>query len=187
MARSRSLLSILVSIIALGGALLLMLPPACARGHEDAARLSSQIEREKNPVKKAKLELRLAGLELEQTVNAYDHNKAAQGKLCLRSYLQEVRSSWKVLESSGRNAAKNPSGFMQLEIGLTENARVLHDLEGRLDYLQQPALDKVLNALNQLHSQVLLALFPGARPPGATAQSQAKPVVTSLARKESHP
>jgi hypothetical protein len=186
MTRRRSLIVIFGMILGLSG-IFLSLTPAWGRGHDDAGNLSEQIQRERNPVKKAKLEIRLARLELQQMVEAYNHNQVGQGKRFLGAYLQEVTNSWSMLKNSGRNAAKNPSGFMQLEIALRENARVLHDLHDRLIYLEQNPIEKALGALNQLHSQVLLALFPGAAAPGATARKSAKPAANSFASKELHP
>jgi hypothetical protein len=159
---------------------------AWGRRREDVAKLREQIQRQKNPVKKAKLEIRLARFELQQVVAAYDHNQAMQGRQLLGNYLQEMNESWSMLKNSGRNAAKSPSGFMQLEIALRENARVLTDLRDRVAYLDEAPIERTLGVLNQLHSRVLLALFPGAVSPGATAQKPPKTGTSSFATRESH-
>lgn len=187
MSRRRSLVPIFAMLLGLSGVFLLSLRPAWGRGHEDAGSLTDQIQREKNPVKRTKLEIRLARFELQQMVEAYDQNNLAQGKRLLAAYLQNVQDSWRMLKNSGRNAAKNPSGFMQLEIAFRENARVLHDLRDRLSYLEQDPIEKALGALNQLHSQIVLVLFPGAAMPVATAQKSPKPSANAFASKEPHP
>jgi hypothetical protein len=140
-----------------------------ARSREDPTKLREEIQRQRNPVRKVKLEIRLARAELEQVVEAYQKNHASEGQHLLDAYLTDVNDSWNVLRNSGRNAAKNPSGFMQLEIALREHARVLRDLRNRVAYFDQAPIERTLGALNQLHSRVLLSLFPGAAPPGPPA------------------
>ncbi len=154
-------------------ALLLMLAGAAvpvrlwARHHDDAASLTAHIQREKNPIKKAKLEIRLSKLELEQAVGSYDHHQLDSGKQQLAAFLGRVQDAWAILKSSGRNAASKPDGFMQLEIALREDARSLNDLRERVAYFNRAPIDQTIHQLNQLHSEVLIALFPGAAPPAA--------------------
>ena len=156
----------LLTIVGLAAVFAAVPSRSAARGHDDPAKLRDQIEHQTNPVKKAKLEIRLARVELRQVVDAYSHNQSMQGQRLLAAYLQDMNDSWNVLRKSGRNAASNPSGFMQLEIALRENARVLRDLHDRVAYFDQAPIAKTLGVLNLLHSRVLLALFPGAAPPG---------------------
>lgn len=142
-----------------------------ARHHDDAASLTAHIQREKNPVKKAKLEIRLSKLELEQAVGSYDHRQLDPGKQQLAAFLSRVQKAWGLLKSSGRNAASKPDGFMQLEIALREDARSLNDLRERVAYFNRAPIDQAIQQLNQLHSDVLIALFPGAAPPPAHAKN----------------
>lgn len=172
-------------VLGLAAAFLVTPAQMWARRHEDIAKLIEEIQRQKNPVKKAKLEIRLARTELQQMVEAYDHNEVNRGQRLLETYLEDVNESWNLLKNSGRNAAKNPSGFMQLEIALRENARVLADLRDRVAYINQGPISKTLGAINQLHSRVLLALFPGAAPHGAAAQKPPIPGARSLISAES--
>jgi hypothetical protein len=175
-----------VAISGLASALVLLSGQVWARRHEDPAKLEDEIQRETNPVKKAKLEIRLARVELQQGLDAYEHNQVKQGQQLLGVYLQEMTDSWKVLRNSGRNAAKNPSGFMELEIALRENARFLNDLEERVTYLEQAPIRKALGAMNELHSRVLMVLFPGAAPPSVRARKSPKAGTNAFASKEPH-
>jgi hypothetical protein len=178
---------LLITILGLAAAFAVIPVHVWARGHENPAKLRDQIQRERNPVKKAKLEIRLARLDLQEGLDAYNHNQVRQGEQILGAYFQEMTGSWDLLKNSGRNAVKNPSGFMQLEIALRENARFLNDLAARVTLVEQAPIRKTLSAMSQLHSRVLLALFPGAAPPPVTARKPPKIGANAFASKEPHP
>ncbi|MGH9378488.1 MAG: hypothetical protein ACRD18_12670 [Terriglobia bacterium] len=184
-------------ITGLGLACALTLYPSIlrARHHDNEPDLTARIQRENNPVKRAKLEIRMGKLLLDQAAAAYDHHQIPQGQKLLSSFTGEMQDAWKLLESSGRNAAKKPDGFMQLEIALRENARALNGLRERVFYLYRGPIDKTLKTLNQVHSRVLVQLFPGAVPPsaaspaakGVPALQNTKRGANSGAGKGSHP
>jgi len=136
-----------------------------ARGKENEAKLLASIEREKKPVKKAKLEVRLGRLQLQQAIKAYEKQQIPEGQKLLSSSVEDMEQAWNILKASGRNAAKEPQGFRTLEIALNADSRRLDDLRRETFYLNRPPLDDALRKLNHLHEQVLLALFPGAAPP----------------------
>jgi CRISPR/Cas system-associated endonuclease Cas1 len=145
------------------------------KSHEDEAKLLSKLEREKNPVKKAKLETKLGRLKLENAFEAYDKGQYDQCWKLLDEYLARMNNAWAELAASGRQAAKKPDGFKQLEIALRESRRDLHDFETRLTYAERQAAEKIAAQTVQLHSRVLSALFPGAAPKGkkgSTASDQ---------------
>lgn len=175
---------VVATLLGLAAACLLSPAALRARRHDNAAQLNEKIQRQTDPVKKARLQVRLARVELQQAVEAYGRNQTALGQKLLAEYLHEINTSWGVLKGSGRNASKKPSGFMQLEKALWENSRVLNDLRERVIYLDQGPIAKTLNSINQLHSQVLLALFPGAAAPArVTAQKGPKGGASSFAPK----
>lgn len=139
--------------------------PLWGRHHDTPQKLEARIARERNPVKKAKFEIRLGNLLLDQAEQAYDSRHIPQGQRLLANYTSEMQDAWKLLKSTGRNAAKKPDGFMQLEIALRENNRDLHALRRRVFYLYRGPIDEALKTLGQLHNTVLVDLFPGAVPP----------------------
>lgn len=145
----------------------------CARGQDNEAKLLARIEREKKPVNKAKLEVRLGRVHLDEAISAYEKQQIPQGKKLLASFLDDMDSAWNILGASGRNAAKKPQGFRELEMGLNEDARRLNDLRQQVFYLNRGPIEGTLSKVNALHAKVLLALFPGAAPP-ATARAGSK-------------
>lgn len=143
-----------------------------ARRQDIAADLQARIQREKNPVKKAKLQIRLGRLEVGQAADAYHHQQIPQGQKLLSESTTVMGNAWTLLQSTGHNPAKKPDGFMQLEIGLREETRVLTQLRRRIFYLNRDPIDSALKTLNQMHSQVLVGLFPGAAASTSGATSE---------------
>ncbi len=143
-----------------------------ARRQDKAADLEARIQRESNPVKKAKLKIRLGQLDLDQATQAYDRQEISQGQKLLSESTAEMGDAWTLLKSTGRNPAKKPDGFMQLEIGLRESTRTLTALRRRIFYLYRDPIDSALKTLSQMHSQVLVGLFPGAAPSSSTPNAE---------------
>ncbi|MGH9378159.1 MAG: hypothetical protein ACRD1I_05105 [Terriglobia bacterium] len=143
-----------------------------ARRQDKAADLEARIQRESNPVKKAKLKIRLGQLDLDQATQAYDRQEISQGQKLLSESTAEMGDAWTLLKSTGRNPAKKPDGFMQLEIGLRESTRTLTALRRRIFYLYRDPIDSALKTLSQMHSQVLVGLFPGAAPSSSNPNAE---------------
>ncbi len=129
--------------------------------HYTAAQLDLKIGQQKNPVKKAELQMRLARLILQQGIESYDQNHFKAGKAFLGRYLTEAQASWETLKSSRRNAVRQPEGFKQLDIAFTANDRLLGDLRRRIAYPESEAIKKIQEESRAVHGQVLDALFPG--------------------------
>ncbi|MGH9452447.1 MAG: hypothetical protein ACRD2O_00575 [Terriglobia bacterium] len=134
--------------------------PLQARHAPSEAKLLDRISRERNPVKKAKLEVQLANVKLTQAISAYNGQKLSQGSNLLKAYLDDMNEAWHTLQASGRDATKKPQGFMDLEISLREGLRNLIDMRGRVYYADRGPIDRTRTEIGSLHAQVLSALFP---------------------------
>lgn len=173
--------------------LLLVLASAAApaslfgRHPKSAAELEAKIAREKNPVKRAKLEVQLGGVQLQQAIHDYDQHQPKQGAALLSGFTRSMENSWNTLESTGRDAAKKPQGFMELEIALRENRRELRDLRERIPYYSRAPVDRAIQRLGSLHAKVLLALFPGAAQPSGTQAINSKAQAARRSRSVAHP
>lgn len=126
--------------------------------------LTARIDRESNPVKKAKLQVRLGRLKLNDAVTACNAEEEASCGKSLDAYLTLMRDSWKGLQATGRKAAKHPQGFRALEFALRENEHLLEDLKRDLPYADHARIDKILDQNEGLHKVVFRALFPGEGP-----------------------
>jgi hypothetical protein len=151
-----------LAMIAGGGAMSLR-----AARHDTEEKLLPKIQNEHNPIKKAKLEIRLARVKLLGALEACRKDDHAACAKLLASYLDLVRSSWKDLKSSGKNPVKHPSGFREMDIALREDYRTLDDSKRDLPFEDRATYDPVIAEVNKIHDEVFIALFPsaGPRPP----------------------
>ena len=155
--------------------------PLAARHPDTEEDLQARIEREPNPVKKAKFEVRLGRVKLAQAIAAYDKGDLDRSNALATAYLAEMKGAWQRLRDTGRNAVKKPEGFRELDIALREDARVLDDLAHRIPYNDRGPVTEVAHAVDQLHGEVLAALFPPEAPSRAKKRS-APSGVTRLLR-----
>ena len=137
---------------------------ACAMARENEEQLLQRMAAEQNPVKKAKIEIKLANLRLTEVQDAYSRGQIDAGAKLLGTFVETIRTSWKLLQDSGHKASKQPEGFRELEISLRENVRTLQDLGRRVSYFDRSPLEDAAQEMDQMRGEVLHALFPGAPP-----------------------
>jgi hypothetical protein len=134
-----------------------------ARHADSEEDLLARIQRENDPVRKAKYEIRLGRVKLEQAIDAYDQGHLEQCQKLLAAYLERMRGSWETLRSSGRRASRHPQGFKELDIALREDGRLLDDLKRRIPALDRGPAEKTAQEVEELRSEVLRVLFPAER------------------------
>ncbi len=132
-----------------------------ARQQDSESDLAARIERERNPVKKAKYEIRLGHLKLERAVQAGNQGDMERCYELLRGYVDRMRGAWETLRKSGRRPLKQPQGFKDLDIALRQDARMIDDLKHRVAYLDRAPVEKAAKEVEELRSEVYRALFPG--------------------------
>jgi hypothetical protein len=150
-----------------GAALLGAANPARRRDNEQD--LLNRLQQETRPIKKAKYEIRLARLKLLEAVDAVDQGGPEKVRELLSFYLAHIRTSWQLLQSSGRNAVRKPEGFKELDIALRRDGRILTDLGQRLPYFERGDVDKTAKEIEQIRAEVIKVLFPPARSHGIGA------------------
>ena len=141
---------------------IIMFPAGSQAHHADSeSELLARLATETNPAKKAKIEIRLGSLKLEQAAAAYDHDEVDTGAKLLDSYLGWMKQAWGLLHQSGRDASRRPQGFIDLDIALRENLRKLADLRIHMPFADRGPIERIGAEADALHTQVLGALFPG--------------------------
>ena len=160
-----------LEIVAAGGSLR-------ARHELSEQELNGRIQQEGNPTKKAKLEIQLGDLKLNEAIAAYGHDRFDEGPKLLEVSRSWMRQAWDLLEKSGRDAGRKPQGFKDLDIALRESARRLNDLRQRTPYADRGAIERVAAQIDALHNQVLAALFPGGQLKESPPPTQNKPPVS---------
>ena len=138
----------------------MLLAGGSALGRETEEQLLQRIQNEQNPVKKAKDEIKLAQLKLTQVQNAYSQGHIEPGVKLLGAFVDAMKSSWKLLQDSGRKAWKHPEGFRELDISLREDVRTLQDLGRTVSYFDRAPLVDAAQQLDQMRDEVLHELFP---------------------------
>jgi hypothetical protein len=151
--------------------------PSPARENEQ--KLQARLDRERNPVKKAKLEVRLGRLKLRQAFDAYDRGDFKGCWKLFDAYLERMQSAWTSLAASGRQASRKPDGFKQLDIALRESRRSLADFETRVTFAEREQVEKIKRQTEQLRSRVLDALFPQGPSPKKKNRNAGRPRLTS--------
>lgn len=147
------------SLLAVPGRVSLHAFPGPNKDKEE--KLIAKIERENNPGKKARLQLRLAKLKLKEAGQAYDSRDFGEGKSLLRQYLGYVRDSWATLQGADNGVRKHLPAFKDLEISLREDDRFLQDLRHHVPYPESENVKKIAEESRAVHNQVLEAIFPG--------------------------
>ena len=132
--------------------------PVVAKDSEK--KLLEKLARESNPVKKAKLEIRLARLKLLQSVDARENDDFEGCLSLLGDYRDRIDSAWDILKSTGRDAHKKPGGFKQLEIEIREDSRYLEDLRRSFSVMDREPVDKIIQDVEGIRAEVIKALFP---------------------------
>jgi len=122
---------------------------------QDAAELKARLARERDPIKRARLHLRLA----ESLFNAADHKyqdgESADGLAALQQMLASVEDAHRLLFGTGRDPRKKPKGFKEAEIKLREFSRRLEDLRLSLPVDERPEVQKIEARLHKLHEDLL--------------------------------
>ena len=146
-----------------------------ARNNDKEEKLTAQIEDQKNPGKKARLQVRLAKLKLKEADKAYRSRNFDEGKTLLRQYLEQIRNSWTTLQGADNGVRKHLGAFKDLEITLREDDRFLEDLRHRVPYPESEFVKEIAKKSSEVHNQVLEALFPsGFTPKGRKKLSPPK-------------
>jgi hypothetical protein len=151
----------------------LMASALAGRGPDKEADLLARLQRESDPVKKARIEIRLARLRLSEAADAYDKGNVEEADRLLSAYLERMNSAWARLKSSRRPAHKRPAGFKDLDIALREDARFLEDMKHRVSYGVRAPVERTAAEVEKLRDAVLKALFP-AEPPRKSGISFAR-------------
>ena len=131
-----------------------------ARHQDSEDELLARVEHEPNPVKKAKLEIRLGRVKLTQAIAAYGKDDVDQCNTLVAAYLGRMRDAWQLLRGAGRSAVKKPEGFRELDIALREDARLLDDLARRMPYGERDQVASAAQEVDRIHNEVIQALFP---------------------------
>ncbi|MCZ6515803.1 MAG: hypothetical protein O6850_08060 [Acidobacteria bacterium] len=138
-----------------GGALL----PAPWAAEESAARLEQKIRRQLEPIKKVRLQIKLARIHLNNSAKAYRELDFDGGKKLLNTYLDSIREARRILDRSGRDPQRQPRGYKDLEIALRQDLRILTDLKRSVPYFAREAVQARIDQVDEMREEVLQSMF----------------------------
>lgn len=157
MAQRKPGFAFLVLLLFVGADTVPASPPRRPDNEQD---LLARLQRESDPIKKAKLEIRLGRVKLLQSIAALDQGNLEETNRLLGVYRETLSGAWDRLKKSGRVAHKKPAGFKELDIELREDARYLEDLRHRIPYAERGTAEKVAAEVGEMRNEVLKVLFP---------------------------
>jgi hypothetical protein len=124
------------------------------------AKLTQKLAREQDPVKQAKLEIKLARLKLFRAKDTRGKGGVEESLKLLQAYRAHIENAWNLLQKSGRVAHKKPQGFKELDIELREDGRYLEDLKRSFSLADREPIEKIIADVERIRGEVLKALFP---------------------------
>lgn len=136
----------------------LMLSPAVAQ--QTLAELQAHFDRENNPVKKAKLLVKLGDAEFEEARRAGREGDNNTVDATMEKYRDNVRTALEALKKQHPDAEKHSNGYRQMEIHLKEGIREVEDSVIAAPTPYKPPLQIVRQDLINMDEELIRLLFP---------------------------
>ena len=119
-----------------------------------------KLEKETNPIDRAKIGIRISELLLEDVGDCVREGNFTEMEEQLDEYGETIQTAHQSLIDSGRNAQKKPSGFKELEIALRKHARIFEDFGRMLNLQRRVPLEKAKDLAVGIRNKLLKSLFP---------------------------
>jgi hypothetical protein len=127
--------------------------------HQAPNRLAS-LEREQDPVRRAKLLAKLGRGEFSDFRNQTDAGNFLEALRILERYRDAVLSTQKALAATRINAERNPAGFKELQISLRGGLRQLSETLLTLTPDEREPFDAIHKQLERVDKELIHELFP---------------------------
>jgi hypothetical protein len=132
---------------------------AASRNDDTPERLRARIAAEHDPVQRARLEIRLADMVLDQTCKVYADGDVEKGEASLKEMLALSEQAYNDLFSTKRDPRSKPAGFKDAELLMRQFARKLEDLRHTLSIDDRVPVEKALARVRDMHEDLLLGLM----------------------------
>ena len=143
--------------LAVGLVLLVIAAPAVAADTE--AQVKAKLAQESDPIKRARLQIRLAEFRLDEARKQYDEGEPEPGLAQLKQMLALVEEAQNGLFGTGSNPRRKPRGFKEAEIKLRELSRRLEDLRVSIPTEERVEVEKIAGRLVEIRERLLLGLM----------------------------
>jgi hypothetical protein len=122
-------------------------------------KLEQKLKTTTDPIGKAKTLIQMADFQLQGAARQVKKSNFTEADQYLSRYRAIIRQTQEILESSGRNAQKNPTGFKDFEIALRRQLRALEDLRSVYPYEQAEKLIGTIEAAKVAEESMLVQIF----------------------------
>jgi hypothetical protein len=129
-------------------------------GQDRLAALLDQYRRENDPVRKARLLVKLGDDEVDLAKKQLQGGNDVASLETLENYRGQVEQTVAGLKATGVDAERKPGGFKELQINLRENIRRVDDLIFSLPVDKRPFFREVRGVLAQMQNDLIDSLFP---------------------------
>ncbi len=129
-------------------------------GQDRLATLLDQYRHENDPVRKARLLVKLGDSEVDLAKKQLQGGNDVASLETLENYRGQVEQTIAGLKATGVDAERKPGGFKELQISLRENIRRADDLIFTLPADKRPFFREVRTALATMQNELIDALFP---------------------------
>ncbi len=150
--------ALLCRVILAAAFCVILLPQAIAQNR--LAELQTQFNREREPVRKAKVLTKLADAQFEVLHKVTDAGDYDQALRIFQDYRDEVRSAEATLKASGVDAERKPGGFKELQMHIRKGLRELDDTIHALPEDQREPFEAVRKDLITTEKELIDMLFP---------------------------
>jgi len=129
-------------------------------GQDRLAALLDQYRHENDPVRKARLLVKLGDDEMDLAKKQLQGGNDVASLETLENYRGQVEQTIVSLKATGADAEKKSGGFKELQISLRVNIRRVDDLIFSLPADKRPFFREVRTALANMQNDLIDALFP---------------------------
>ena len=119
-----------------------------------------RLDKEKDPVTRAKIEIRISDLLLENVADSVRDGKFSEMQEGLAAYTSAIEDAHETLVASGRNAQKNSGGFKELEIAIRKQVLKFDDYARMLTTDRREPIEQARKLVSGIRNKLLKALFP---------------------------
>jgi hypothetical protein len=137
---------------------------------EHLGQYKSQFDNEKDPVRKAKILVKLTESQFQQIRAEADSGKQEEGLKDLETLRDECVATHRALKSQGLDPERKSAGYKELEISVRESLNRLREILAGLGGEDEKQYARVRSQLEELNSELIKELFP--RQPGAGTQQK---------------
>jgi len=110
-------------------------------------------------VKKARENIRLAEIELNQTCQKYNEGYPEDGLKSLGQFMKLVEQAYAWLGETHRDPRKKPAGFKDMELKIRAFIRKLEDLKSSLPQDEREPVEKSIKRLHEIHDDLVMGLL----------------------------